>query len=118
MSSGLNSIYRNDKDLYNFIDPSGLAQVVNCVTLNSTFVNTGILNVDQLDRQLAGPILINQDTQIVGDLILDGRLDMSLNSGKLELNNMQLSNTASGNSGQHLQIVVNGVNYKLRLENV
>jgi hypothetical protein len=54
---------------------------------------------------------------LVGDLILDGNLDLSETAGQVRLDNVILANVAGGNSGLHLQIEINGTLYKIKLEN-
>jgi len=116
MSSGYNAVYRNDKDLYHIFGNNSGGDV-SANTVNCNFLNSAFVNCDSIDRTTPGDLQINNDTLIVGDLSLNGNYDLSQSSGLLRLSNVTLSGSASGSSGQHLQIVVNGVNYKIRLEN-
>jgi hypothetical protein len=94
----------------NAVDVS--ANTVNCINLNSVFVNC-----DQIERQTAGDLQINNDTLLVGDLTLDGTLDLVETAGQLRLSNVITTPTAGGNAG-HLQIEINGVLRKIALLNV
>jgi hypothetical protein len=88
------------------------ANTVNCINLNSTFVNC-----DEIQRQTPGDLQINSDTLLVGDLTLDGKLDLTETAGQVRLSNVILANIAGGNSGLHLQIEINNTLYKIKLEN-
>ena len=89
------------------------ANTINCVNLNSVFVNC-----DQIERQTAGDLQINNDTIVVGDLTLDGNLDLVETAGQVRITNAILTPTSGGNAGQHLQIQINGILYKIALQNV
>jgi len=44
-------------------------------------------------------------------------LDLNNLSGFLGIQNAILASTSGGNSGLHLQVIIDGVNYKIKLEN-
>lgn len=117
MTSGYNAIYRNDTDLYSFISSGPTGGVINATTVNCNFLNSGFVVCDQIDRNTPGDLQINNDTLLVGDLTLDGNLDLVENAGKLQIINATLSGSSGSISGQHLQVMINGVNYKIELKN-
>jgi hypothetical protein len=86
---------------------------VSATTLNLTA--SSILNMSATGAGAYMSATINDDislTSTAGDII------NTLTAGDLVFNGVNIqSNTASGNSGEHLRIKLNGVYYKIKLEN-
>ena len=74
----------------------------------SGFVTTGEVNCDYLNTTFQGKFGIPDSAN---DLTLSGT-QINFNSASF------ISNSAGGNSGNHLIIFVNGTEYKIKLENV
>lgn len=72
------------------------------------------MNCDQIERQTAGDLQINNDTLLVGDLTLDGNLDLTETAGQLRMINVITTPTA-GSIVAYLQVLINGTLRKIPL---
>jgi hypothetical protein len=72
------------------------------------------VNCDQIERQTAGDLQINNDTLLVGDLTLDGNLDLTETAGQLRMINVITTPTA-GSIVAYLQVLINGTLRKIPL---
>ncbi len=89
-----------------------------CIVLNA---NANDLNTLQSESCYVRPIRTLQSTTTTCSMLYHNSLnnEITRNNDKFVINGINmLSATASGSSGQHLNVVINGTNYKIALLNV
>jgi hypothetical protein len=65
---------------------------------------------------MTGSVSMNNDLSVGGSLFLGN--DLTLSGTQINFNSDSfISNSAGGNSGNHLVIFINGTEYKIKLEN-
>jgi len=104
------SLFLGDTNLTEDIDGLLTLDTSKRLTINgltSGFVTTGEVNCDYLNTTFEGKFGIP-----------DSGNDLTLSGTQIKFNSDSfISNTAGGNSGNHLVIFVNGTEYKIKLEN-
>ena len=93
--------------------------------LNTTELNTNVLNVNNgiyVQEEGLPEITTITPTQIATPLVATTNIqatvyDFVQTVGIVQMNNCDINVSSSGNSGKHLQVEIDGVLYKIRLEN-
>jgi hypothetical protein len=82
--------------------------------VNVTIALTETISLSNIE--MTGSVSMNNDLSVGGSLFLGN--DLTLSGTQINFNSDSfISNSAGGNSGNHLVIFINGTEYKIKLEN-